>query len=74
MLSAVKGHYNGDRIVLDENVGLLEGQELIITILDYSKNVEKKSIDLSKYMGRGEKMLSSDAQEYVKELRSNDRI
>lgn len=31
-------------------------------------------IDLKKYMGRGKKMFDTDAGDYVKELRENDRI
>lgn len=32
------------------------------------------SVDLNKYVGRGSKMMEVDAGEYVKELRSDDRI
>lgn len=49
------------------------GQEVIVTILDMPEK-KKKSINLEKYMGRGKKMFTDDAQEYVKELRSNDRL
>ena len=73
MLTAVNGHYNGEHIVSDENISLTAGQKVIITILDYVPEM-KKSLDLSKYMGRGAKMFSSDAAEYVKELRENDRL
>lgn len=38
------------------------------------KNNDTNHIDLRKYAGRGEKMLDIDAQEYVNQLRSNDRI
>ncbi len=72
MLTAVKGYYNGNQIVIDEDVKMAVGQEVIITILDMPK--AGKKIDLSRYMGRGEKMFQSDAQEYIKELRENDRV
>ncbi|SEA11821.1 hypothetical protein SAMN02745687_01815 [Lachnospiraceae bacterium NK3A20] len=34
MLTAVKGHYDGTKIVMDENLKLMTGQKLIITILN----------------------------------------
>lgn len=73
MLSAVKGYYNGSHIVIDEDVNLTAGQKVIITILEPEKK-EKKKIDLKHYMGRGKKMFDSDAQDYIRELRTNDRV
>ena len=73
MFVAVKGYYDGDRIIVDENINMSVGQEVMITILDGKRNLSPK-FELGKYMGRGEKMFSVDAQEYVEELRSNDRI
>ncbi|MGN0181172.1 MAG: hypothetical protein ACI4DP_01980 [Candidatus Ornithomonoglobus sp.] len=35
MLAAVNGYYNGEHIVLNENVKMHRGQRVIITILDY---------------------------------------
>ena len=73
MLTAVSGYYNGSQIVMDEAVDLAEGQRLNITILGSSYSSPKKTIDLKTYMGRGRKMLQTDANDYVRELRSNDR-
>ena len=73
MLAAVKGYYNGSHIVIDEDVSLSAGQEVIVTILD-TQSVPEKKIDLKKYMGRGEKMFHSDAQDYIREMRDSDRI
>ena len=73
MLIAVRGYYDGKKIVMDEDIKIAPGQRVIVTILDAEKSPQKK-VDLSKYMGRGKKMLSGDAQEYVKELRDDDRI
>ena len=73
MFVAVKGYYDGDRIIVDENINMSVGQEVMITILDGKRNLSPK-LELGKDMGRGEKMFSVDAQEYVEELRSNDRI
>ena len=72
MLAAVNGYYNGDSIVLEEEVSLEKGQKVIVTILDAKQ--KKERIDLEHYIGRGKKMLYSDAQDYVRELRENDRI
>ena len=73
MLAAVNGYYDGEQIVMDEKVKIQKGQKVIITILEYSPMREKK-IDLKKYMGRGEKLFQTDAGEYVKGLRSDDRV
>ena len=73
MLAAVKGYYNGSHIVINEDISLSAGQEVIVTILD-TQSVPEKKIDLKKYMGRGEKMFHSDAQDYIREMRDSDRI
>lgn len=73
MLATVKGYYNGNHIVISENVNLNIGQEVMITILD-TKSMPKKKVDLKKYMGKGEKMFQTDAQDYIKEMRSDERI
>ena len=52
----------------------MRGQEVIITVLKPIEPEKKNTIDLTKYMGRGKKMFEYDSQEYVKELRSNDRL
>lgn len=73
MLTAVNGYYNGEQIVMEEEVNLQAGQKVIVTILDYIP-ARKKQINLEKYMGRGPKLFNSDAGEYVKSLRNDDRI
>ena len=73
MLTAVGGYYNGEHIVTEEKVNLIAGQKDIITILDYIPE-RKKKVDLSSYMGRGAKLFNSDANDYVRGLRSDDRI
>ena len=74
MMTAVEGYYDGSQIVLDEGIRLRKGQRLIITILEPKAEPSGKEVDLRKYMGRGERMFQGDAGEFVKELRSNDRI
>ena len=45
MMSAVKGYYDGKQIVINEDVKMSIGQEVIITILDMLRK-KKKRIDL----------------------------
>ena len=73
MLTSVKGYYNGNQIVMEEDIQLYAGQEVIVTVLE-TKKPQKEKIDLKKYMGRGAKLFKTDAQDYIRELRDNDRI
>ena len=59
---------------MDEKVELIHGQRVIITIVDQITPPKKNSVDLSRYQGRGAKMFHTDAQDYVKGLRSDDRL
>lgn len=75
MLTAIEGYYNGQNIVTDEKIALKKGQKVIITILnDVTAQPENRQIDLSGYMGRGPRMFHGNAADYVKDLRSNDRL
>ncbi len=72
---AVKGIIQGNTVVIeDEEIKKYDGKDAIVTILDYQSKSQAKKIDLKKYMGRGEKLFPSDAQEYIREMRDNDRI
>lgn len=71
MLAAVKGYYNGERIVIDEDVEMAKGQELIITILDMQEK-HKDSIDWDSFVVPSER--GSNVDEYMREMRENDRI
>ena len=73
MLTAINGYYNGSYIVMSENIALQKGQKVIITV-DVSEAQMKKKVNLGSFMGRGKKMFSGDAADYVKELRENDRV
>lgn len=73
MLTAVSGYYDGSHIEMNENIPLQKGQKVIIT-LEVEEAPVKKKVDLSHFMGRGEKMFQTDADDYVKELRGNDRL
>ncbi len=82
MLATVKGYYDGTQIILDENdrKSLNNGNEVIITILgktDASKQTRsakrRNIVDMDKYVistGRS----AEDIDNYVRELRDNDRF
>lgn len=83
MLAAVKGYYDGTQIVVDENdrKTLTIGDEVIITILDRFSTTRKETradkrsriVDLEKYVvstGRSVEEIDN----YIRELRDNDRI
>lgn len=73
MLTAVSGYYNGTGIVMDEPVPMSIGQRVIITIMETNELPNAKP-SLKKYMGRGQKLFTGDAGDYVKDLRTNDRV
>ena len=73
MLTAISGFYNGSYIVANGNVALRKGQKVIIT-LDVPDEEVPEKVDLSSFMGRGKKMFTTDAGDYVKELRENYRL
>lgn len=82
MLAAVKGYYDGTQIVVDENdrKSLNNGDEVIITILGQmgsskrTRAVKRRNIiDMDKYVtstGRS----TEDMDNYIRELRDNDRF
>ncbi len=74
MLTSVQGYYNGSHIVLDENIKLDTGQQVIVTVLQSKNTRASKKLDWNKYIGDGARLFPGDAQEYVKELRNGDRI
>lgn len=72
---AVKGIIQGNTVIVeDEEIKKYDGKDAIVTILDYQSKPREKKIDLKKYMGRGEKLFQSDAQESIREIRDHDRI
>lgn len=74
MLTAVEGYYDGNQIIMNEDIDLSIGQKVIVTVLDTKDLKQTQKVDLRKYMGRGEKMFQADAQNYVEELRADDRV
>ena len=71
MLAAVKGYYDGTQIVMDENMNLKAGQEVIVTVLDMQKKA-RKEIDWDSFVIPSER--GKDVDEYMKEMRENDRL
>ena len=75
MLGAVAGYYNGEHIVLNEKVCWDNGQEVVVTVMP--KRIEKPrqgKLDFAKFRSGGRYGIDKDAQDYVEELRANDRI
>ena len=83
MLAAVKGYYDGEQIVVNEEdrKNLSVGDEVIITILD---KISRKKVETRAEKRR--QLIDSDAfvistgrtaeeiDEYIKEMRANDRF
>lgn len=81
MLAAVKGYYDGTQIVMNEEdrKNLNKGDEVIITILDRIKKADtmaeqrKKIIDSGAYVVPTGRTIE-EIDNYIKELRANDRL
>ena len=66
------GSFDGRYIIPDKDIHLSSGQKILVTIHDA---VDKRGdIDLDKYINQGEKLFPEDAQEYIRELRNEERI
>ena len=74
MLAAVKGIIHGNTVVIeDEDIRQYEGVEAVVTLLDYPKKKKKKNpIDWDSYIMPSER--GKNVDEYMKEMRENDRI
>lgn len=83
MLVAVKGYYDGNQIIVDEEdrKNLSIGDEVIITILnkadikktDVRSEKRRRFIDLDEFIiPTGRTVEEIDG--YIKEMRSNDRL
>ena len=68
----IMGSFDGRYIIPDKDIHLSSGQKILVTIHDA---VDKRGdIDLDKYINQGEKLFPEDAQEYIRELRNEERI
>ena len=83
MLAAVKGYYDGKQIVISEDdcENLNAGDEVIITILDKitSERVETRTEKRRRLIDSDAFVISTgrtveEIDEYIKEMRDNDRV
>lgn len=73
MLAAVKGRIQGNTVLLDEDIRAYDGAEVIVTLLNYQqKDISKTPIDWDSFAIPSERGLNVD--EYMKEMRENDRL
>ena len=74
MLAAVKGIVRGNTVFIEgEDIGKYDGAEVVVTLLDYPKEKKKRTpIDWDMYVKPSERGKKVD--EYMKEIRENDRI
>lgn len=83
MLAAVKGYYDGEQIIINESdrKKLKIGDEVIITILDQitiqrtpSRTQKRKQIINSNAYIRPTGRSAEEIENYIKELRTDDRF
>lgn len=75
MLASIKGYYDGEQIIIDEvdKKQMMIGQEVIITLLDYpSKHGMLEDLEMDKFVIPTER--GEHVDEYIKEIRENDRF
>lgn len=74
MLAAVKGIVQGNTVVIeDEDIRDYDGAEVIVTLLNYpQRKVKKAPVDWDSFAIPSEGGLHVD--EYMKEMRENDRL
>ncbi len=73
----IEGYYDGKQYVALEDVLVKENQRVQITILDeyIEPNEHRKNSELlARYKGIGGRLWTQDPQQYVSELRNEDRI
>lgn len=74
MLAAVKGIIHGNTVVIeDEDMKEYDGAEVVVTLLDSPNTKKKKSdIDWDSFVIPSER--GKHVDEYMREMRENDRI
>ena len=74
MLAAVKGIVQGNTVVIeDEDIRDYNGTEVIVTLLNYpQRKVEKAPVDWDSFVTTSER--GQHVDEYMKEMRENDRL
>ena len=72
MLS-IKGVIEGNKVVFEDDVSKYEGKDVIVTILDYPyKREDSMKLNLDRFVTPTER--GKKADEYIEELRANDRV
>ncbi len=74
MLAAVRGMVRGNTVVIeDEDIREYDGTEVVVTLLETPKSKkEKKPLDLEGFAMPSER--GKHVDEYMKEMRENDRL
>lgn len=74
MLAAVKGIIQGNTVVIEnEDMRAYDGTEVIVTLLGYPAQIKKRTaIDWDSFVKPSER--GKHVDEYMKEMRENDRL
>ncbi|MBO5335940.1 MAG: hypothetical protein J6A94_02260 [Lachnospiraceae bacterium] len=73
MLAVVKGRVQGNTVLIDEDIRVYDGTEVIVTLLNSpQKEARKASIDWDSFVIPSER--GQNVDEYMKEMRENDRL
>lgn len=73
MLAAVRGIVQGNTVVVNDDIREYDGTEVIVTLLDYpKKRAEKAPVDWDSFAIPSER--GKNVDEYMKEMRENDRL
>lgn len=74
MLAAVKGVVQGNTVIIEnDDIREYDGTEVIVTLLNYPKNKTNKApVDWDSFTIPSER--GKNVDEYMKEMRENDRL
>lgn len=74
MLAAVKGVVQGNTVIIkDDDIREYDGAEVVVTVLNYPhKKSRKEPVDWDSFAMPSERGRNVD--EYMKEMRENDRL
>lgn len=74
MLAAVKGIVQGNTVVIeDDDIREYDGAEVVVTVLNYpQKKATKAPVDWDSFAIPSER--GKNVDEYMKEMRENDRL
>ena len=74
MLAAVKGIVQGNKVIIeDDDIRDYDGAEVVVTLLNYPKKKNnKESVDWDSFVIPSER--GQNVEEYMKEMRENDRL